>query len=76
MRRNYLAKTKLLINEDKLTCALRFMKAISDETLDDFIIKVKESMDPYECKRFMTGVEFPPNEKDEIEYGEAFYHEL
>lgn len=57
--------------KDKLACGLRFLKAISQETLDNFIIKVRTSVDPYECRRFMTGVEFPPKPKEEIEYGET-----
>jgi hypothetical protein len=57
--------------KDKLACGLRFLKAISQETLDNFIIKVRTSVDPYECRRFMTGVEFPPKPKEEVEYGET-----
>ena len=59
------------IERDKLACGLRFLKAVSDDTLNDFIIKVKMSVDPYECRRFMTGVEFPPKPKEEVEYGET-----
>lgn len=58
-------------DKDKLGCGLRFMRAISQDTLDNFIMKVKMSVDPYECRRFMTGVEFPPKPKEEVEYGEA-----
>lgn len=58
-------------DKDKLACGLRFMRAISQDTLNNFIIKVKTAIDPYECRRFMTGVEFPPKQKEEVEYGEA-----
>lgn len=50
-------------DKDKLACGLRFMRAISNDTLNNFIIKVRMAVDPYECRRFMTGVEFPAEER-------------
>jgi hypothetical protein len=50
---------------DTLACGLRFLKAISQDTLDNFIMKVRMSVDPYECRRTMTQVTFSAKEQHE-----------
>jgi hypothetical protein len=51
--------------KDTLACGLRFLKAISQETLDNFIIKVRTSIDPYECRKQMTGIEFDKGQHEQ-----------
>lgn len=58
---------------DSFACGIRFLMAIGPEVVDEFFAKVRETIDPYECRCQSVSEEISLNQ---VEFGvhDAFLH--